>query len=398
MKRAARLTRRSAAHPGSAARAGGADNLHDAHKALAAIVDGASDAVISINGDGLITLFNPAAERIFGHPAALMLGGPMDRLLPVAVRAGHPALISRFAQSGVTQRSMGVGRVQGLRADGRMLELEASISQAVANGQVALTAILRDVTERVAQERLIETARDELAQLNRRLLEQEKQTSRKLAQGLHDELGQTLAALRLHWEAYRGAPGAQRAGMDERITSLVVQANRQIRSVLSDLRPPLLDELGLAAALDNEIRQHHVEKDAAEVGLQTSAEARSQRWSADVEYATFMIAREALINALSHAAAHHIGVRLSGNAAGLELRVEDDGIGMATDTHVGRPGHLGLIGMRERAHAIGAALRIDGALGHGTTITLSWAQEACDAGEAPCAASRRPEGVPREGT
>jgi len=345
---------------------------------LAAIVDNASDAIISINGEGLVTLFNPAAERIFGHPADRMLGGPVDRLLPEAVRAGHRDMIGRFARSGATQRAMGVGRVQGLRADGRLLELEASISQAIANGQVVLTAILRDVTERVAQERLIETTRDELAQLNHRLLEQEKQTSRKLAQGLHDELGQTLAALRLHWEARRGAVPAQREGLDERITGLVALANRQIRSVLSDLRPPLLDELGLAAALDNEIRQQHGEAGEARIDLRASAEARAQRWSTDVEYAVFMIAREALINALNHASAQHIGLHLSGNAAGLELRVEDDGIGMAAGTRVGRPGHLGLIGMRERALAIGASLRIDGAIGHGTMVTLTWAPERAD--------------------
>ena len=345
---------------------------------LAAIVDNASDAIISIDGDGLVTLFNPAAERIFGHPAAQMLGAPVHRLLPEHLRAGHPALIDRFARSGATQRAMGVGRVQGLRADGRLLELEASISKAFADGEVMLTAMLRDVTERVAQERLLEMARVELAQ------------------GLHDELGQTLAALRLHCEAHRGAASAQRAGLEARIGNLVVLANRQIRGVLSDLRPPLLDELGLAAALDNEIRQHHVEVGEAQIGLRASAEARTQRWPTDVEYAAFMVAREALINALNHASARHIGLQLGGNAGGLVLHVEDDGIGMAAGARVGRPGHLGLIGMRERALAIGASLRIDGAIGRGTIVTLTWVSDG-DAGEAPCAASRKPAGAPEEG-
>lgn len=364
---------------------------------LAAIIGNASDAIISIDGDGFVTLFNPAAERIFGHPAAQMLGASVERLLPEAARAGHHALVDRFARSGTTQRAMGVGRVQGLRADGRLLELEASISKAFTDGQVVLTAMLRDVTERVAQERLLEMARVELAQLNHRLLEQERQTSRKLAQGLHDELGQTLAALRLHCEAQRGAAPAQRAGLEERIARLVVLANRQVRSVLSDLRPPLLDELGLAAALDNEIHQHHAEAGAAEIGLRASAEARSQRWPTDVEYAAFMIAREALINALNHASARHIGLQLGGNAAGMALHVEDDGIGMAAGTRVGRPGHLGLIGMRERALAIGASLRIDGAIGRGTIVTLTWSSETGDAGEAPCAASRKPMVAPDAG-
>lgn len=362
----------------------------DSEARLAAIVTNASDAVISISADSSITLFNPAAERIFGYTAAQMLGTSVERLLPERVRPRHQGLVNQFTQSGASQRVMGVGRVQGLRADGRLVELEASISQAFTNEQVVLTAILRDVTERAAQERLIETTRDELGQLNRRLLEQEKQTSRKLAQGLHDELGQTLAALRLHWDAYRGAAAEQRARLDERIAHLVVLANRQIRGVLSDLRPPLLDELGLAAALDNEIRQHLGAEGAAGIRLYADDATQDQRWLPDVEYAVFMIAREALINALRHAAAAHIGVHLGGDGNHLELRVEDDGVGIPPLGRAARPGHLGLVGMRERAHAIGATLRVDGGPGHGTMVVLTWAQEPVDDREDGCTVTREP--------
>ena len=339
---------------------------------LSAVVDTASDAIISVNAEGRITLFNPAAERIFGLPAAGMLGQPLESLLPEGARQHHRLQVESFARSGVSQRAMGFGHVQGRHADGRMLQLEASISQAVANGQIVLTAILRDVTDRVAQERLLETTRDELAQLNRRLLEQEKESSRRLAQALRDELGQTLAALRLHWEAYRNAQAAQRERMDERIAHLVVQANHQIRGVLTELRPPLLDELGLAAALENEIQQHPGVDEHVQVSLSAHTEAEGQRWPADVEYASFMVAREALLNALRHASAQHIRLRLEGNGRKLSLRVSDDGIGMAVAARNGQPGHLGLIGMRERALAIGALLRLDGAPGHGTMVELTW--------------------------
>ena len=337
---------------------------------LAAIVDTASDGIISVNAEGRITLFNPAAERIFGHPASGMVGQPLEVLLPETARQHHRDQVEQFGRSGVTQRSMGFGQVQGRHADGRLVQLEASISQAVTNGQIALTAILRDVTDRVAQARLLENTRDELAQLNRRLLAQEKETSRRLAQSLHDDLGQTLAALRLHWEAYGKALAAQRERMDARIGQLVAQANHQIRGVLSELRPPLLDEMGLAAALDNEIRQHPAANERVQVSLVANAER--QRWPADVEYAGFMVAREALLNALLHASADHIRVRLNGDAERLSLRVSDDGVGLAASVRNGRPGHLGLVGMRERALAIGATLRIDAEPGHGTMVELTW--------------------------
>jgi signal transduction histidine kinase len=160
--------------------------------------------------------------------------------------------------------------------------------------------------------------------------------------------------------------------MNERIAHLVILANRQVRSVLSELRPPLLDELGLAAALDNEIRQHAPAEGDARVTLDAGSDAQLQRWPPDVEYAVFMVAREALINALRHASASQITLCLEGDEHRLTLGVVDDGIGIAPDARLSRPGHLGLVGMRERAHAIGAELHIGDAAGHGTMVTLTW--------------------------
>lgn len=208
---------------------------------------------------------------------------------------------------------------------------------------------------------------EELSRLNRRLLERERQNNRQLAHLLHDELGQTLAALRLHWEAYRGAGDAARDGMDTRIASLVVLANRQVRGVLADLSPPLLDELGLAAALDNEIRQHPGGDGATRIELQASEATQLQRWPGDVEYAAFMIAREALQNALRHAGAQLIRIALDGDAQWLELIISDDGCGFSP-----APGQLGLVVMRERALAAGAELHIDGRPGDGTIVALTW--------------------------
>lgn len=346
--------------------------MTDSAARLSAVIGNASDAIVSVNVQGRITLFNPSAERIFGYPATQMIGAPLEALLPPGAQERHGSALATFASSGVSQRAMGAGRVHGVHADGRTLTLEASISQAETNGQTVLTAILRDVTDRVAQQALLERTRDELAQLNRRLLDQEKQTSRKLAQSLHDELGQTLAALRLHWEAYSGAAEAQKARMNERIGNLVVLANRQVRSVLSELRPPLLDELGLAAALDNEIQQHAPNEGEARVTLDANRQTQLLRWPADIEYAVFMVAREALLNALRHASARQITVSLEGSEQQLTLVIRDDGIGIAPGARISRPGHLGLVGMRERAYAIGAQLLIDGAPGHGTMVTLTW--------------------------
>lgn len=345
-------------------------SLADSEARLAAIVRGASDAIVSTDVGGLVTLFNPAAERIFGMPAGDMLGQSMARLLPEGERPAHEDHVAAFVASGVSQRNMGGRRVSARRADGRALELEATISRATVRGQLMLTAILRDVTERVGQERALEAARAELAQLARRLLEQEKETTRRLAQALHDEVGQTLTALRLQWDGLeaQGAAPAQCATFG----ALVAKANRQVRGVLGELRPPLLDEAGLVAALENEIGQLRGRDGGDAIDLRVPERLHGQRWPGDVEYAAFMIGREALVNAMQHARAGRIEACVEGDAGELVLTVADDGVGIDEPDGGARPGHLGLVGMRERALAIGATIAIDSASGRGTVVRVKW--------------------------
>ena len=121
---------------------------------LAAIVEIAADAVISIDADHRITLFNRGAEEIFGYTAAEMLGAPLERLLPNGVWARHRRHVEEFGEDGVPARRMGQrAEVRGRRADGTEFPAEASISHAVVDGEVVFTAILRDVSEQRALER-----------------------------------------------------------------------------------------------------------------------------------------------------------------------------------------------------------------------------------------------------
>ena len=160
----------------------------------------------------------------------------------------------------------------------------------------------------------------------------------------------------------------------QRLSELIDASNRQVRQVLTDLRPPLLDELGLVAALDNEIRQRRALHPDVAIAFDPD-NASSIRWPADVEYAAFMVAREAANNALQHGEPRNITIHLSGDSGELLLSVSDDGAGMQADevaSPTSKVGHLGLVGMRERSFAIGAALDISSVIGCGTTIVLRW--------------------------
>ncbi len=347
---------------------------------LAAIIDAASDAVVSTDALGTITLFNPAAERIFGRSAQAMLGQPLEALMPQRYRSRHGGDLQGFAQSNVTRRAMGAGRVKGVNAQGDELELEASISQATVNGKLTLTAILRDVTERVRAETALLKYQFELSELTQLLMTQEKITTRRLAQALHDQLGQTLTAIRLSFDlasataAAAAPPPYAPSRHVQHLSDLIDQAIREVRQVLVDLRPPLLDDNGLAAALENEVRTRSRAPLGLDLLLETEPEVFDLRWPADVEYAAFMVAREALGNAIHHAGASLIRVVLTGDAQSFQLEVLDDGRGLAADAARDKPGHLGMVGMRERALAMGARFTVQSPAEGGVAVRLSWAQ------------------------
>lgn len=235
--------------------------------------------------------------------------------------------------------------------------------------------VLRDVTDQVAAAGRERELQDERAALTRRLLQQEKEATRKLALSLHDELGQTVGAMRLLFDArvarlatQEGAQGGMQDASDiRRLDELLDKLHRQIRSVLAELRPPLLDEFGLVAALGNEVRSPELQPLRIRVDGPPD-----RRWPADVEWCAFLVAREALNNARRHAGANSVDILVKGEADALRVSVIDDGLGvegLATRTY---PGHLGLVGMRERAAAIGARLVIESSPDSGTEVTLEW--------------------------
>lgn len=125
------------------------DALLESRRRMEGIVESAMDALISVDEDQRITLFNPAAERMFGVESADAVGTAIEQFLPHRFRAGHAEHIRRFKETGVTNRAMGaLGSISGLRANGEEFPLEASISQIEIGGVKLATVILRDIAER----------------------------------------------------------------------------------------------------------------------------------------------------------------------------------------------------------------------------------------------------------
>jgi signal transduction histidine kinase len=234
--------------------------------------------------------------------------------------------------------------------------------------QPSLMGVAWDVTDQRKARIALQSYQQDLSRLTLQLLEQEKETGKKLALALHDQLGQTLTAARLLVDSQLNTPPTD-AG--KRVALLISQAMHQIRSLLMDLRPPMLEENGLGPALQSEIDRALTTGASCDITL--DLDQFEMRWPPDVEYAFFMIAREAISNAISHSKADLIQVILHSQGEGLVMNVIDDGQGFNIESRSGRAGHLGLVGMRERATAVDARLSFSSLAGDGTRVQLMWA-------------------------
>lgn len=208
------------------------------------------------------------------------------------------------------------------------------------------------------------TARtDELARLQGLMVTQHENERRRLSRELHDETAQTLSAVKLEVGMLReGTDDTGRSRLDH-ILSLVDGGIRAIRRVMNDLRPALLDDLGLAAAV--RALAHDVgERD--HLAMTVDIPAGLPRLSSEAELALFRAAQEALANVVRHAEATAVTLRLRADDHTLRLTVRDNGRGLPPGADVAtfeRQGHLGLAGMRERIQALGGRVRFAGEQG-----------------------------------
>ena len=336
--------------------------LSGAAARLAGLLDSAMDAIITVDTEQRIVLYNRAAEKIFGWPSDQTLGERLDKLMPERFRGGHAAHVRRFATTGTTSRRMGDGTVlYGLRAGGEEFPMEASISQLdTADGKL-FTVILRDVTERArAREELSAFASEAHA-----ILEGEKT---RIARELHDELAQSLTALKMdtiwvrdNFPADAQAAAAKLAAMLGMLDATVAATRR----IASDLRPLMLDDLGLVPAVEWLV-QNFGQRTGVACMLEVDEEVELHE-----PYATavFRIVQESLANVAKHAAASEVQVRIDRVPGSVVLQVRDNGRGFVTNTPR-KPYSLGLMGLRERTQLLKGSIVIDSQPGQGTCIDV----------------------------
>lgn len=334
------------------------------------IVESAMDPVIAVDQDQRVVLFNAAAEKTFLWPRTAVLGEPLDKLIPQRFHAGHRAHIERFGDAGVTSRRMGSRMVlMALRADGEEFPIDASISQHTEDGKKYFTVILRDVTERVRAEEALRRSKEELQELGAAAHQAREQEKSRIARELHDELAQALTALQMDiaWCKERLPAGqdglAKKLQRMETLLDTTVTATRRIAA---DLRPLMLDDLGLLPAVEWLVENFTQRTGVpCELAISTADFKLHDAHSS----AVFRIVQEALANIAKHAQASSAKVAIEQDGSEVTISVRDDGLGFSPQDPR-KPNSFGLMGLRERAYLLGGEAAIISVPGHGTRIEV----------------------------
>lgn len=233
--------------------------------------------------------------------------------------------------------------------------------------------IQRDVTDRTLAAQELEQSRTELRALAARLLAIREEERTRIAREIHDELGQALTALKLDlaWlGSKRGGGGARNSGVhrvdDASITSRIDETMEIVRRIASELRPSVLDQLGLEAAVE-----YLVQDTARRSGIAVTLEADDfPRLPDELASHAFRIIQEALTNVVRHSKATRVEVSVRRAGQAIVLGVRDNGVGFAPGSLSGVRS-LGLVGMRERALACGGTVMVQGKPGEGTVIVVT---------------------------
>jgi PAS domain S-box-containing protein len=338
----------------------------------------AQDGILILNADtGKIDDVNPFLTDMLGYTREQLLG---KKLWEIGPFKDTKASKEEFRE---LQREAYV-RYDDLPLEtsgGRSINVEFVSNVYHVNGGKVIQCNIRDITKRKQVEGKLKDSRRRLQVLSRRLVEAQESERRHIARELHDEIGQALTVTEMNLQALLESPGTDALAPRLRESLQVIErVQEQVHDLSLNLRPSMLDDLGLEPAL-----RWYTKRQAALADLkaQVRAEPLEQRLDPMIETECFRVAQEALTNVVKHAKARTVTVELTQSDEQLHLWVRDDGVGFdvanAREQAV-RGASLGVLSMEERATLAGGGLQCHATPGHGTEVhawfPLKWAHPA----------------------
>lgn len=340
------------------------EELHASEEKLAGIVASAMDAIIAVDEEQRIVLFNNAAEKMFGCTVDDAIGSVISRFIPQRLHSRHEAHVRRFAASGVTNRAMDasgeMGVLWAVRTNGEEFPIEASISHVEAYGKKLFTVIVRDITERKMAEKA-------LTSLSGRLIEAQEEERRRIAREIHDDYNQRLAVLAIDLEELAENIGNADVGAGRRLHehwNQICELGADLHVLSHRLHSSTLENLGLVAGAKAFCEEFTGQQ---EIQVDFTYDNLPSGISGDVALCLFRILQEGLRNVKKHSGADRAEVRLEVAGDKLHLSIFDHGRGFDSKVSSSQTG-IGIRSMEERLRLLGGNLQIHTRPMEGTKI------------------------------
>jgi PAS domain S-box-containing protein len=346
------------------------DKLRESEERFRTLVESQGEGIGIVDAQECFVFANPAAETIFGVPRGSLIG----RSLVEFVKSEQWEIIE--AQTNVRREGKrSVYELGIVRADGGTRYLLVTATPRIQDERYSgAFAVFSDITERKQAEEELRKSHEELRMLADRLQTIREEERKRLAREFHDQLGQSMTALKMDLVLLLRTISDEKRDIQRKLVAeelrsmqkLVEDTVRLIWNIIADLRPQMLDDLGLLAAFEWETKQFE---------LRTGISCKFKSSAGDIlldskkSIALFRIYQEALTNVARHANATVVKSVLRTDNEVLILEIRDNGRGISPSEQL-RSESLGLIGMRERAMILGGSFEINGIAGKGTTIIV----------------------------
>lgn len=356
-------------------RAAAGERVRRSEAMMRGILDSVDARIAVLDGDGKIVAVNRAWAELNRQRHEMHFGNASEgdnylRLIEDFARSGDP-----FAREGVEELRAVMAREKAFAC----LEYQVPIAGAThwyvaratpfAGSTRGVVISHSDITDRMLAHVALEDANQRLQALSKRVLAVQEEERRAISSDLHDDVGQSLSALKmgLHRLEHEGGPVSP---ILAECLSIAESTLERLRQIALDLRPPQLDQLGLEEAL-----AWLAERQRKATGLAVECRVNgigNRRPPATLETACYRIAQEGLNNAVRHGQAKSVQIQVDSDGKLLRLVIHDDGVGFDADEarrRSGRGSHLGLISMEERARLAGGRMRLRSVAGAGTILT-----------------------------
>jgi PAS domain S-box-containing protein len=345
--------------------------LRESEERYRALFENAKDPTYVHDLSGRFTSVNRAAEKLTGYTRAEILGQHFVNFIPaeqIAVINEH--IMRKLADYGETTYESEV-----LTRDGRRVAVEVSSHFIFESGvAVGVQGAARDISERKAAEEKLKAYSEQLRALSARLQSAREEEGTRIAREIHDELGSALTSLKWDLEEMEkmlsgSSDQSEFAALREKLQApmkLADMAISAIRRIASELRPSILDDLGLVPAIEWQAQQFQ-----ERTGIICDCDCFLEKVELSEEQATavFRILQEALTNVLRHAQATRVRIKINIENGHFALSVSDNGKGIS-ESEKSEQQSLGILGMRERAHLISGEIDINSVEEQGTVILV----------------------------